>query len=330
MGCLWASALHQAGYPVSLVLRNPAQLQQYPGYVRVDSVQPLTASGGTSRSAGAQTALAESQQRQSHIPAWEPQDGPPARLRPVRWLMIATKIQDTAAALASVSPWLDGDATIVLLQNGLRVQRELSSRYGDRILCLSSSQGAWQRAPWHVVSAGPGQAWLGQLNPQTGSKRLQEALRNLLTTETCLSADVDINARLWRKFAVNCAINALTVKYDCHNGELLDNADRQRHVQALCKEIETVLRAIGNSEPGMPNISQMLQPGLYSHVEAVLRATAINVSSTLQDVRRGRPTELAELNGYLLQLANAAGLSAPCNQELMAELEHYARIPGHL
>ena len=39
-----------------------------------------------------------------------------------------------------------------------------------------------------------------------------------------IEVDDHIAMRLWQKFAVNCAVNALTVVHDCANGELLHKA----------------------------------------------------------------------------------------------------------
>ena len=58
-------------------------------------------------------------------------------------------------------------------------------------------------------------------------------------------------------------------------------------------------------------------PDLHALVQEVLTATAANVSSTLQDVRAGRATELAHLNAYLLTLAAQHALAAPLNAQLL-------------
>lgn len=319
MGCLWAAALQQTGHRVNLIVRNCDQLMHYPGHILIENAVSNASRGPDSP-----------EPESLEITAWAPEYGPPAGSGSVRWLMVATKAQDVRRALARIAPWLSADATIILLQNGLQVQQQLSAEYGDRVLCLSSSHGAWMRAPWHVVRAGIGEAWLGQLNATSISPRLQEALERLPAQETRLHHDADIEQRLWRKFAINCAINALTVVHDCRNGELLDGGRRQQQLQALCEEIGVVLGALSRRTGSqIPDATNLLTPDLYTQVETVLRATAPNLSSTLQDVRRGRSTELPHLNGYLINLAESAGIPAPRNIALMADIEHCARIPAH-
>jgi ketopantoate reductase len=51
-------------------------------------------------------------------------------------------------------------------------------------------------------------------------------------------------------------------------------------------------------------------------MEAVARATAGNVCSTLADLRSGRPTEYDSINGAVLRRGRLAGMSLPALEEL--------------
>jgi 2-dehydropantoate 2-reductase len=53
-------------------------------------------------------------------------------------------------------------------------------------------------------------------------------------------------------------------------------------------------------------------------VRAVCRSTASNVSSMLQDVRRGKRTEIDHLNGAVVRMAAGYGVDAPTNRMLTA------------
>ncbi len=290
MGCLWAARLWQhppVGQRVTLLLRSAEALADYRRH------------GGLTLEAPADGALL-----QAPVPA-ELLSAPGPALHN---LLVATKSQDVAAALASVQHRLAADTRIVLLQNGVRVQREITAQYGPaRVWCLSTSHGAWRRSPWHVVHAGEGTAWLGQLDG--GDSARTRALLALLPAQAMrIELDDHIATRLWQKFAVNCAVNALTVVHDCANGELLHRPAARRALDALIDEITELLHAL----PEVPTL-----PDLHASVHEVLTATAANVSSTLQDVRAGRATELEHLNGYLLTLAAQHGLSAPLNAQLL-------------
>jgi 2-dehydropantoate 2-reductase len=53
----------------------------------------------------------------------------------------------------------------------------------------------------------------------------------------------------------------------------------------------------------------------------VCRATAANISSMLQDVRAGRPTEIEAINGALIRKAAELGLATPVNTELVRQIK---------
>lgn len=294
MGCLWACAMaaqSRGGAQVSLLLRDQAALAAYPGQLTCsDLTQPvmMTADAVNNVSAG--------------------------HAEPIGNLFVATKAQDTVAAMDSVAARLAPDARIVLLQNGLKVQREVSRQFGaERVFCLSTSHGAWLRAPFDVVHAGNGDTWLGQLMPvnECSIARQQALLAVLPAAQLNIRIDDDIGARLWQKLAINCAVNALTVIHDCRNGDLLHIPEARQTLTRLSREISALLKAI----PASPAIDE-----LFARVQQVLTVTSDNISSTLQDIRHGRATEIEHLNGYLCELALQHGLPCPVNNAVVQQM----------
>lgn len=298
MGCLWAAALqrHQqsACNPV-LLLRNAAALSRYPGLITIES--PGSA------------------ERQFNVPAMAvsalPDDMPA-----IQNLLLACKAQDAESALDVLAPWINETSRIVLLQNGIRVQQQLTQRRAPgTVFCLSTSHGAWIRRPFHVVHAGIGNAWLGLLpaacpaaSPSGTTPALAKMLEQLPVSDMNVSVDLQMTERLWLKFAVNCAINPLTVVYNCQNGALLSNNLAREHLQNLCAEISWLLGAL----PECPELAD-----LWQQVQQVAQATQHNYSSTLQDIRHHKTTEIEHLNGWLCELASRHQLACPLNQQAL-------------
>lgn len=294
MGCLWAAYLsaHMDGSKsgdVQLVLRDRRALQNYPGYITVEHAGHTQQSVIAGHNAGTLTGT-------------------------VNHLLITTKAQDVVPAIESVAGHITDQTVIVLLQNGLKVQREISERFGShRVWCISTSHGAWLRAPAHVVHAGIGNAWLGQLNALEPVANDVTDLLNLLPVGPLnIRHDPDIQSRLWQKLAINCAVNALTVIHDCPNGELLSRPEAKSQLMALAEEIMTLLVHIPDA-PAMPDLPQQ--------ITIVVQQTSANISSTLQDIRRGRSTEIQHLNGYLCELADKHGLSCPLNRQMLMAVQ---------
>ena len=286
MGCLWAARLCQVGASVTLVLRSDDDVRRF-----------MTQAGG-------QLSLEEPDAAEYFAVG---ASTAPELSEPIHLLLVATKAQDAEAALACVRHAITPQTRIVMLQNGIKVQRQVFVDFGpDRVYCLSTSQGAWLRAPFHVVHAGSGETWLGQLG-QGGT--IDAALLQSLPVEAMgITTDADIESRLWRKLAVNCAVNALTVLYNCPNGELLAHPQARKELLAVCAEIETLYAAL----PETPRLND-----LVGQVDSVLKATAQNFSSTLQDFRSGKVSELSQLNDYLCELARSHGRDCSVNQLIM-------------
>src|SRR3989338_8602808 len=293
LGTLWATRLARAGLPVALILRDSARLNSY-------------------QQAGGLTLVEEGQPQHYPIPAQTPD-----HRQPIQRLLLACKAYDAANAVSQLASRLAPGAEILLLQNGLGSQDEVA-RAAPQARCIfaSSTEGAFRQADFQVVFAGHGHTWLGDpqdLQPPSWLADLQHA-------GIVHDWSQDILSRLWRKLALNCAINPLTVLHDCRNGELQAHSAQ---VACLCSELSELLHTCGPS-PAAEN--------LHEDVQRVIQATAANYSSMHQDVRQGRRTEIAYLLGYACDAAQRHQLVLPHLQALHSQLlAHLAArgLPSH-
>ncbi|HEY1028675.1 MAG TPA: putative 2-dehydropantoate 2-reductase [Pseudomonas sp.] len=272
LGTLWAARLARAGIPVSLILRNHERLAAY------------QAAGGLSLIEGGKCS-------QYPVPAELPDSD-----TPIRRLLLACKAYDAESAVADLAPRLGEGAELLLLQNGLGSQQAVAQRLpGRRCLFASSTEGAFRQADFQVVFAGHGHTWLGDPeNPQPPAW-LDELQRAGIAHQWT----ADILMRLWRKLALNCAINPLTVLYDCRNGDLRQHP---AEVTELCAELGELLQRCG--QPAAAD-------DLHDEVLRVIGATAANYSSMHQDVTQGRRTEITYLLGYACAAAQRHDLQLP-------------------
>ncbi|MXR31503.1 putative 2-dehydropantoate 2-reductase [Pseudomonas sp. PICF6] len=281
LGTLWATRLARAGLPVRLVLRNEQRLQAY-------------------RAAGGLTLVEQGQARQYPVPG-QTADAP----QPIKRLLLACKAYDAEAAVASVAHRLSADAELILLQNGLGSQDAVANRIPlARCISASSTEGAFRDGDWRVVFAGHGYTWLGDPAHPVAPIWLDDLTAAAIPHEWT----ADILTRLWRKLALNCAINPLTVLHHCKNGGL------QAHhceVATLCAELTDLLERCGQ-----PMAAEDLQP----EVERVIQATAANYSSMYQDVAHGRRTEISYLLGHACRVAERHRLPVPHLEQLRQRL----------
>ncbi|MCY1278463.1 2-dehydropantoate 2-reductase [compost metagenome] len=288
LGSLWAARLSRAGLPVRLILRDRARLARY-------------------RQLGGLT-LVEAEQTSLYPIAAETPDEP----TPINRLLLACKAYDAEEAVARLAPRLAPGAELILLQNGLGSQEAVAARLPRaRCILASSTEGAFRDANFRVVFAGQGFTWLGDPQRTEAPGWLADLQRAGIPQQWT----PDILARLWRKLALNCAINPLTVLYGCRNGGL---AEHPAEVAGLCDElVELLVRC------GQPQAAQDLQ----DEVERVIQATAANYSSMYQDVAHGRRTEIAYLLGHALDQARSHDLPVPRLTALQHRLlEHLQRL----
>ncbi|EQD57880.1 2-dehydropantoate 2-reductase [mine drainage metagenome] len=121
---------------------------------------------------------------------------------------------------------------------------------------------------------------------------------------------VDFPREVWRKVLVNAAINPVTALHDIPNGRLLEEPYRREAVRLL-REAAAVARALGVA---------ISAAEAEADLERVVRATADNRSSMLQDIDRHRPTEVDAISGALLRLGRERHLAMPGTEEAVAQL----------
>ncbi|UFH48515.1 putative 2-dehydropantoate 2-reductase [Pseudomonas sp. KNUC1026] len=279
LGGLWACRLAQAKLPVTLLLRDSARVASY------------TRGGGLTLIDGAH-------QQHWPLPA-ETLTAP----EPIAHLLLACKAYDALPAAQALAPRLVPGAVVLLLQNGLGSQQAVAQALPHaRCIAVSSTEGAWRSAQGAITRAGAGQNWLGDAAAPPAW------LADLRQAHIPFEWTAAIEMRLWRKLAINCAINPLTVLLGCANGELAQHRDA---VDGLCQELSTLLQACNQPDAAA---------GLNETVWQVIASTASNYSSMLQDVRAGRRTEVDYLLGYALNQAHAHSLHLPALEALAKRL----------
>lgn len=279
IGTLWAANLAAAGSSVTLLLRDQHRLDQFrqiEGVLRDGELFPvdaeLTADSGS-----------------------------------IQQLLITTKSTDTQSAFNSIKNRLTPGAHIVVLQNGMGSQQWVTDQSPDtEVAWASTTDGAWIKSPFSVKHAGKGVTHIG--SPTTHLKWLNNLQGGFLNVEI----DRDIAASLWRKLAINCAINPLTAVHHCKNGELITTPKLMDEMTALCAEVEAVANAL--------NIPLFEAP-LIDQASQVARLTAENYSSMLQDMKHGRTTEIDHITGYLCNLAAELGIKTPINSHYLSKIK---------
>ena len=164
-----------------------------------------------------------------------------------------------------------------------------------------------------------------------------------LSTSWKMYAELQLIMR--RKLVVNAVLNPLTALMGCRNGELTQLPSSSRTVRMICWEASLVYaaemrhestllledmqsRGVDTKDMTPPSLPKSLTPeSLEKEVIRVAQLTKNNVSSMLQDVRRGKTTEIDYINGFLINLGRELGIRTPVNSLISDLIKMRYRIP---
>jgi len=220
--------------------------------------------------------------------------------RGTKLALVLVKSWQTERSASQLGECLAEDGLAVTLQNGLGNDGILSQALGDkRVSCGVTTLGATLLAPGLVRSAGDGMITL------MADSRLAGLSQMLALAEFAVSLTEKMEPAIWGKLTINAAINPLTALLRLRNGGLLVNAPACDLMGELAGETAKVSEACGVILP-------FSDP--KKEVENVARRTADNISSMLQDVLRGAPTEVDAINGAVVRLGEQKGVPSPINR----------------
>jgi 2-dehydropantoate 2-reductase len=112
---------------------------------------------------------------------------------------------------------------------------------------------------------------------------------------------------IWTKLIVNIGINALTAVTGLKNGRIADFPETEALMKAAVEEAHAVARGKGIT-------LEIESP--FEHTRAIAVRTAENRSSMLQDILAKRTTEIAVINGAIVEEGERLGIPTPVNSVL--------------
>lgn len=241
----------------------------------------------------------------------------------VSLVLVTVKSGDTIAIAETLRPWLRDDALVVSLQNGV-TNTELLRRHlpGQRVLAGMVS--------FNVLQLGEGRFHAGTdglvaIEDGPESRELASLLAPLFAAAgVAFRREANMTGLLWSKLLLNLnnPINALS-------GLPLREQLADRHYRCCLALLQReALAALARSDIGLHRINGLPPtwlPALLGLPDTLFTLLARRMlamdpsarSSMWEDLQRGRPTEIDALNGEVLRLAEAVGLSAPANRRII-------------
>ena len=239
-------------------------------------------------------------------------------IRDCSLILFSVKANDTDETAKQIAPFLQPDATVVCLQNGVdnadRVRAATNVVTVPAVVYVAVSVPEFGR----VKHLARGDLIIGPL-----SERTTEVANVFNRAAISCRISENIEGELWVKLLCNCALNAISALGHARYGQIVQSGDAKQLMQDVVDEVLAVARAAGVVLPGVDD----RESGMAAAMK-IATQMADAFSSTAQDLNRGRPTEIDALNGYIVRQGAALAIPVPINGALftLVKLAEQVRV----
>jgi len=221
-------------------------------------------------------------------------------------ILFCVKANDTQYTAYQMAPFLRPDATVVCLQNGVDNAEQVRAAASVVVLSAAVYVAVSMPEPGRVKHLARGDLIIGPPSEKTTE------VANLFVSAgiSCRISD-NIEGELWLKLLCNCALNAISALGHARYGQIAQNSDAKLLMQHIIDEVLAVAHGGGVVLPGIRD----RESGMAAALEIATQMPGA-LSSTAQDLDRGRPTEIDALNGCVARLGAKLGIPTPVNHAL--------------
>lgn len=224
--------------------------------------------------------------------------------------IVATKSLHTRPAIEAVAA-VFADGAVCSVQNGVG-NEEIIAEYVPRVMRGTTFPAGRIVEPGHVQQDTGGKTWIGPFEPKPASmEEIQTLAEKLSESGMETLAMEDSRGAQWTKLIFNAATNPIGALTALPHGVACDQPQVRKLISGLVAEGVAIADALAITLDGDPE-------ELIDHAREVAYH---HKASMFQDVLAKRPTEIAALNGGLVQFGEQTGIPTPLNQAIWALME---------
>lgn len=242
-------------------------------------------------------------------------------------IFLMTKQQQNPEVVAYLKGFLAEDGVIVTLQNGIP-ELQIGEIVGeDHVLGCTVAWGATMLGPGvcELTSAPDSLTFsLGSLSSKPN--HLFEEVKSLLELMGPVEVDANFIGTRWSKLLINASFSGMSAVLGCTFGEAAGNKASRKYVQALIKECIDVCATAGiRIEPvqGKDIVKLLDYHGpvkkaiSFFIIPIAIRKHARLKASMLQDIEKGKKTEVDAINGVVCAFGRKVGFPTPINDKVV-------------
>lgn len=219
-------------------------------------------------------------------------------------VLLCVKTLDTVNAAREVKARLRPGAVVVSMQNGVDNAERIKEALGLDVASAAVYVAASMPGPGHVKHNGCGDLVIGGAIPDDV---LQKVAATFAHGQVPCRVSATLAQEMWTKLVMNATYNALSALTGANYGVLVSDAGARDIMTAVTRECV----AVANAKNIPLDLADMLD-----RVAKLGPAMPETLSSTRQDIARGKLTEIDALNGYVAAQGKKLGVPAPMNAAL--------------
>ena len=256
-------------------------------------------------------------------------------------IFLMTKQQNNKEVVTTLKEYLAEDGVLVTFQNGLPEMQIADILGEERVLGCTVAWGATMLSPGvcELTSAPDALSFsLGSIS----EKRSRHFAKVKEMLEMMGTVDVEDNfiGTRWSKLLINASFSGMSAVLGCTFGEAAAPKESRRVVQALIKECIDVCATGGITiEPvqGKDIVKLLDYKGAAKRaisffiIPIAIRKHAKLKASMLQDIEKGKLTEVDAINGAVSDYGRKVGCPTPMNDrvvEIIHNIEQGKMKPG--
>jgi 2-dehydropantoate 2-reductase len=302
LGTILGAFISKAGEPVELINRNKAH------------VEALNASGAK---------VVGTMQFEQKVTAYTPDQ----MSGEYDIIFLMTKQQNNKEVVQMLKGFLAPDGVLVTFQNGLPEMQIASVLGEDRVLGCTVAWGATMQSPGVCELTSEPDALSFSLGSISSTRsRHFDKVKELLEKMGTVDVEENFIGTRWSKLLINAAFSGMSAVLGCTFGEAAGPKESRRIVQALIKECIDVCAAGGiRIEPvqGKDIVKLLDYKGSVKKalsffiIPLAIRKHSRLKASMLQDLEKGKLTEVDAINGAVSDYGRKVGVPTPMNDKVV-------------
>lgn len=302
LGTILGAFISKAGEPVELINRNKAH------------VEALNASGAK---------VVGTMQFEQKVTAYTPDQ----MSGEYDIIFLMTKQQNNKEVVQMLNGFLAQDGVLVTFQNGLPEMQIASVLGEERVLGCTVAWGATMHSPGVCELTSEPDALSFSLGSISSARSIHfDKVKELLEKMGTVDVEENFIGTRWSKLLINAAFSGMSAVLGCTFGEAAGPKESRRIVQALIKECIDVCAAGGiRIEPvqGKDIVKLLDYKGAVKKaisffiIPLAIRKHARLKASMLQDLEKGKLTEVDAINGAVSDYGRKVGVPTPMNDKVV-------------